>query len=92
MDETHFLLNYDNGKSLVFVVSEDVKYADTEESGGLGMKVVVRISLGRYGFIHQAFFIFRNKDKNFPTRNVPGVFFFTCKESNGSARIFRMVD
>ena len=40
VDETHFIVNMDNGRTLGFRGDDDVKYADVV-SGGLGMTMVV---------------------------------------------------
>eukprot|EP00171_Calliarthron_tuberculosum_P003520 IDg3520t1 len=42
-DETHFLFNVDNGRTLGFAGQSEVKYADVV-SGGEGMTMLVRLS------------------------------------------------
>ena len=44
-DETHFKINYDNGRTLGFMGDEEVKYADVVSSGEW-MTMVVRLSGG----------------------------------------------
>jgi hypothetical protein len=44
-DETHFVINMDNGKTLGFRGDNDVKYADVV-SGGMGMTMLVRLTGG----------------------------------------------
>ncbi|RLN44471.1 hypothetical protein BBJ28_00018722, partial [Nothophytophthora sp. Chile5] len=43
IDETHFVIDFDNGKTLGFSGEKKIKYADVV-SGGEGMTMVVRIS------------------------------------------------
>jgi hypothetical protein len=45
IDETHFVINMDNGRTLEFQENTTVKYADVV-SGGDSMTMVVRISGG----------------------------------------------
>ena len=45
VDETHFVINMDNGRSLGFRGDSTVKYADVV-AGGESMTLVVRISGG----------------------------------------------
>jgi hypothetical protein len=45
-DETHLVVNMDNGRTLGMIGDEDVKYADVV-SGGTGMTRLVRISGGK---------------------------------------------
>ena len=40
MDETHFVINCDNGRTLGFHGDTEVKYADVV-SGGIGMTMIV---------------------------------------------------
>lgn len=47
VDETHFVVNMDNGKDLAFVGCEEVKYADVA-SGGEDMTIMVRITAVNY--------------------------------------------
>ena len=43
VDETHFIINMDNGKTLGFAGDTEVRYADVV-SGGLNMTMVVRLT------------------------------------------------
>ena len=76
MDETHFVINVDNGKTLGFRGDEDVKYADVV-SGGESMTMVVLISGGYKASILTPMMIFKNENRAYPIRglsdNVPGV-------------------
>ena len=49
-DETHFLINMDNGRTLGFRGDEHVKCADVT-CGGEGMTMMVRLSGGWYDFL-----------------------------------------
>nr|CCA24803.1 predicted protein putative [Albugo laibachii Nc14] len=45
IDKTHFVIDFDNGRTLEFVGEKQIKYADVV-SGGEGMTMVVRLSGG----------------------------------------------
>ena len=79
-DETHFVIDMDNGSTLGFTGDEEVKYADVV-SGGEGMNMLVRLSGGRDATIEPPFMVFKNKDRNYPMRgtadNIPGVAYRT---------------
>lgn len=68
-DETHFVINVDNGRTLGFSGEEDVKYADVV-SGGEGMTMLVRLTGGRNGCVAAPFLVFQNKDRRYPIRGV----------------------
>lgn len=70
LDETHFIVNMDNGKTLGFRGDDNVKYADVV-SGGVGMTMVVRIRGGRHAAIEPAFMIFQNANRNYPINGIP---------------------
>lgn len=69
-DETHFVINVDNGRTLGFCGSSDVKYADVV-SGGEGFTMMVRLTGGRDARIANPFLVFTNKDCNYPIKGVP---------------------
>ncbi|KAL3702045.1 hypothetical protein R1sor_020067 [Riccia sorocarpa] len=48
IDETHFIVNMDNGKTVGFRGDETVKYADVV-SGGVAFTMVVKVTSGRWG-------------------------------------------
>jgi hypothetical protein len=79
-DETHFVINMDNGKTLGFRGDNDVKYADVM-SGGMGMTMVVRLTGGLYAEICTPLMIFQNQQCSYPingvTDNVPGIYYRT---------------
>lgn len=56
VDETHFVVNMDNGRTLSFIGCSEVKYADVS-SGGEGMTMMVRIKgAGMHQFNHHLLF------------------------------------
>ena len=70
MDETHFIIDMDDKKSLGFVGDEEVRYAKIV-SGGEGMTMVVHISGGPEGKVETPMIIFQNASSNYPIRNLP---------------------
>jgi hypothetical protein len=80
IDETHFVVNVDNGRTLGFRGDTTVKYADVV-SGGDSMTMVVRISGGRRSLIEAPMLIFTNGNGTYPIRglddNIPGVSYRT---------------
>lgn len=69
-DETHFVINMDNGKMLGFHGNNDVKYTDVV-SGGIGMTMVVCLTGGPSSEICAPFMIFQNEQESYPIRGVP---------------------
>lgn len=69
-DETHFIINMDNGKTMGFCGDKEVKYADVT-SGGEGMTMLIRLSGGRKARIEPPLMIFKNKTRSYPIRGVP---------------------
>ena len=69
MDETHFIVNVDNGRTLGFRGDENVKYADVV-CGGEGMTMMVRITGGVSSRICSPMMIFQNKNRSYPIRGV----------------------
>ena len=80
LDETHFMVNMDNGKALGFRGDTSVKYADVV-AGGEAMTMVVRISGGRESSLEAHMIIFTNANSNYPIRgledSIPRVFYHT---------------
>ena len=70
LDETHFIVNVDNGKTLGFRGDENVKYADVA-SGGVGLTMVVRIRGGKFARLEPAFVIFQKESRNYPICGIP---------------------
>ncbi|KAG3112234.1 hypothetical protein PI124_g9050 [Phytophthora idaei] len=92
IDETHFMIDFDNGKTLGFVGEKKVKYADVV-SGGEGMTMVVRISGGPSGYIHPPMMIFANTNRSYTIRgvedNVRGACYRTGPQGWMNQHIFR---
>jgi hypothetical protein len=65
IDETHFVINMDNGRTLGFWGDTIVKYVDVV-SGGNSMTMVVRISGGRRSLIEAPMLIFTNGNSRNP--------------------------
>lgn len=83
-DETHFVFNMDNGKTLGFIGNNQVKYADVV-SGGESITMVVRITGGQRAAIQPPMLIFKNLFRSYPIRGVPdsmpGVFYSTSPKA-----------
>ena len=69
-DETHFVVNMDNGRTLGFKGDSQVKYADVV-SGGEGMTMMVRITGGTGASIEPPMMIFANGNRSYPIRGIP---------------------
>ena len=69
-DETHFVINVDNSRTLGFCGTSEVMYADVV-SGGEGFTMIVRLSGGRDSKVEAPFLVFKNKDRHYPIRGVP---------------------
>lgn len=69
-DETHFIINLDNGKTLGFCGQDDIKYADVV-SGDEGFTMMVRLSGGRDAQIEPPFLVFMETDCNYPICGAP---------------------
>ena len=80
LDETHFVVNLDNGRTLGFRGDTTVKYAEVV-SGGESMTMVVRISGGRRTTIEAPMIIFSNENRSYSIRDliddIPGVSYRT---------------
>ncbi|OWY93114.1 hypothetical protein PHMEG_00037609, partial [Phytophthora megakarya] len=70
IDETHFVIDFDNGRTLGFIGETQIRYADVV-SGGEGMTMVVRISGGQNARVLPPMMIFTNSAGNYPIRGVP---------------------
>ncbi|KAL3678629.1 hypothetical protein R1sor_021585 [Riccia sorocarpa] len=70
IDETHFMINMDNGKTVGFRGDQEVRYADVV-SDGVGMTMVVQLTGGPNAKIGVPFMIFSNKDETYPIRGIP---------------------
>ena len=85
MNETHFILNMDNGKTLGFRGDDDVKYMGVV-SEGIPMTMVVHITEEPWATIEVPFMIIQNYECNYPIRglpdNMPGVCYHTSKNAS----------
>jgi DDE superfamily endonuclease len=70
MDETHFVINMDDGKTLDFKGAETVKYNDVV-SGGEGMTLVVKLRGGFGACIETPMIVFQNQKCSYPIRSLP---------------------
>eukprot|EP00474_Spongospora_subterranea_P005517 CRZ05975.1 hypothetical protein [Spongospora subterranea] len=91
VDETHFVINMDNGRTLGFKGDDDVKYADVS-SGGEGMTMIVRVTGGSNAAIQPPMMIFMNKSRSYPIRGVPddvaGVCYRTGPKGWNDSKVF----
>lgn len=69
-NEAHFVVNYDNGKTLGFWEDSEVRYADVV-SGGEGMTMMVRLTGGSSSFLASPFMILQEEKGNYPIRSLP---------------------
>ena len=69
-DETHFLPNMDNGRTIGLRGQESVKYAAVI-SGDEGINMMVRVPGGVHGRIEAPMLIFQNPNCSYPIRGVP---------------------
>ena len=80
IDETHFVVNMDNDKTLRFSDDTLVKYAKVVSSGD-SMTMVVQIFGGRSSMVEAPMLIFTNPNSNYPIRgledNTLGVSYWT---------------
>jgi hypothetical protein len=76
LDETHFTVNMDNGRTLGFRGDTVFKYADVV-AGGDAMTMVIRISGDRRSMVEAPMLIFTNGNSHYPIRGledtIPGV-------------------
>ena len=70
MDETHFVVNMDDKKTLALKGDTEIKYADVV-SGDEGISMVLRMSGGEHSRLTCPMLIFKNKSRSYPIRNVP---------------------
>ena len=91
MDENHFVVNCDNGRTLGFRGDTEVKYADVV-SGGIGMTMMAYITGGSRARIGAPMMIFQNPGRSYPiqgfTDDVPGV---SCRSGPVAGMIKRLV-
>jgi hypothetical protein len=69
LDETYFIINMDDGRTLGFRGDTVVKYADVVASGD-AMTMVIRISGGHRSMVAAPMLILTNGNSNFPIRHL----------------------
>ena len=69
MDETYFVINMDNGRTLGFRGDENFKYADVV-SGGEVMTMIVHITGGANSRIGTPILIFQNAKRIYPIQGL----------------------
>ena len=69
-EETHFIINPDNSKTLGISSYTEVRYTDVT-SGGEGLTMLLRLSGGRNARIKTPFLIFQNKERIYLIRGLP---------------------
>jgi hypothetical protein len=69
-DETHFVNNVDNGRTLRLSRDKSVRYQGVV-SGGQGMTRMVRISGGKCAIAWQPLLVFQNVSRSYPMKGVP---------------------
>lgn len=83
IDETHFIVNMDNKRTLSFRGDTEVKYANMV-SGGIEITMVVKVTGEAHAKIETPFFIFQNATSSYPIRgvldNVSGVCYRSAKK------------
>ena len=69
-DETHFIFNMDNGRTIGFRGEECVQYADVV-AGDEDMTMMVRLTGGRDARFETPMLVFKNSNCSYPIRGVP---------------------
>ena len=70
MDETHFVISFNNGRTLGLRGDDNVKYADVV-SGGEGMTMMVHITGGASSRIRTPMLIFQDAKRSYPIQGLP---------------------
>lgn len=81
IDETHFIVNMDNKRTLGFRGDKEVKYVDMV-SRGIGITMVVKVTEGVGGRISTPFLIFQNATSSYPICGVPDTVPGVCYRSS----------
>lgn len=91
-DETHFVFNMDNGRTVGMRGDEHVKYADVV-SGDEGITMMVRVTGGARAAIQTPMLVFKNDNSSYPIRGVPdtvpGVCYRSGKKGWMDGRVFK---
>ena len=70
MNETHFVIRFDNGRTLGLRGDENVKYADVVP-GGEGMTMIVHVTCGTSPRIGTPILIFQNTKRSYSIQELP---------------------
>jgi hypothetical protein len=70
-DETHFVINMDNGRTLGLSEDKSVRYQDAV-SGGQDMTMMVRISGGKGAAVRLPLLVIQNGRRSYPMKGGPG--------------------
>ena len=73
IDETHFIIDMDNGRTLNTRGEQNTRYADVA-SGTTGMIMIVQVTVGEFCKSRCAMMIFSNIDSSCPIRGVADSF------------------
>lgn len=69
-DETHFVVDLNDGRTLAMKGDTNVKFADVV-SGDVGMTMMVMLGGGCHAYLGVAFMIFQNDRSSYPIQGVP---------------------
>ncbi len=69
-DETHFVINMDNDRTVIFRSQEHVRYADVA-SGNEGITMMVWITGGKDAHVEVPMLVFINEKCSYPIQGVP---------------------
>ena len=92
LDETHFIIDHDNGRALGFLGESTVNYAEVS-NGTEGFTVVPLVRGGVNACIESVFVVFKNQNANYPIMGVPddleNISYRTGKKGWMDRRVFR---
>lgn len=71
-DQTHFVVNMYNGRTLSFIGDSDIKNSDTV-SGGENMTMMVRVTGGANAYFQLDVLIFKYQAQSYPICYLPAI-------------------
>lgn len=90
-DETHFVVDLNDGRTLAMKGDTDVKFADVV-SGDVGMTMMVMLGGGSRSHLEVPFMIFQNERSSYPIQgvpdNIPGVCYRSGPKGWMDSRVF----
>jgi hypothetical protein len=90
-DETHFVINMDNRRTLGLSGDKSVRYQDVIR-GGQGMTIIVQISIGKGAVVWQPLLVSQNVSRFYPMKavpeDVPGVVYRTQPKDPVDGKVF----